>query len=103
MSEGRSVVADESTRVFSASEAGTSSQPPVNAGPQPAGGARLGTEVEAVIGRRLKALYDDVVNAPVPDRFMQLLAQLEQAQGAPATGAADTAAGPATDPTETDR
>ena len=32
------------------------------------------------IGRKLKQYYDDLVSDDVPDRFAQLLAQLEQAE-----------------------
>lgn len=34
--------------------------------------------VEESIGRHLKKLYDEVANEPVPDRFAELLKQLEQ-------------------------
>ncbi len=37
----------------------------------------LDPRVQESIGRSLKAHYDDSVNAPVPDRFLVLLAQLE--------------------------
>lgn len=30
------------------------------------------------IGRRLRDMYDDVVNEPVPDEFLTLLAQLDE-------------------------
>jgi hypothetical protein len=30
------------------------------------------------VGRKLKATYDDVVNQPVPDRFLHLLDNLER-------------------------
>ncbi len=32
---------------------------------------------QAAIGRQLKAHYDELVNAPVPDKFLVLLAKLE--------------------------
>ncbi|WP_147307851.1 NepR family anti-sigma factor [Fulvimarina endophytica] len=32
------------------------------------------------IGDRLKAYYDDVASAPVPDRFLSLLEQLDRAE-----------------------
>ena len=35
--------------------------------------------VNSEIGRKLKQYYDDLVSDDVPDRFAQLLAQLEQA------------------------
>ncbi len=37
----------------------------------------LDRRVQDAIGRSLKAHYDDLVNAPIPDRFLVLLAQLE--------------------------
>lgn len=41
-------------------------------------GDPLGANSE--IGRKLKQYYDDLVSDDVPDRFSQLLAQLEQAE-----------------------
>jgi hypothetical protein len=35
------------------------------------------------IGRKLKQYYDDLVSDEVPDRFSQLLKQLEQTETAP--------------------
>ena len=40
--------------------------------------ASLGREIQAKIGQQLRAVYDDVVNQGVPDRFAELLKQLEQ-------------------------
>jgi hypothetical protein len=37
--------------------------------------------VEEAIGRQLRKLYDDVASEPVPDRFAELLRQLEQQDG----------------------
>lgn len=37
----------------------------------------LDPAIQAVIGRALNAYTQDIVNAPVPDRFFNLLAQLE--------------------------
>ncbi len=36
--------------------------------------------VEQLISRQLRALYDEVVNEPIPDRFVQLLEELERKQ-----------------------
>ncbi len=47
----------------------------------PRGGdaARPGTtDVQAYIGRQLRAVYDDVVKQPIPDRFLALMKQLEE-------------------------
>lgn len=43
-------------------------------------GEVLGANSE--IGRKLKQYYDDLVSDEVPDRFAQLLAQLEEAEPA---------------------
>ena len=45
-----------------------------------ASGDPLGPNSE--IGRKLKQYYDDLVSDHVPDRFAQLLSQLEQAEPA---------------------
>ncbi|WP_236846359.1 MULTISPECIES: NepR family anti-sigma factor [unclassified Bosea (in: a-proteobacteria)] len=37
----------------------------------------LDPRVQESIGRSLKAHYEDLVTAPIPDRFLALLAQLE--------------------------
>ena len=47
---------------------------------RPATADALGPNSE--IGRKLKQYYDDLVSDEVPDRFAQLLSQLEQAQPA---------------------
>ena len=39
---------------------------------------RLGRDVQSKIGQQLRAMYDDVVNAGVPDRFSELLRQLDE-------------------------
>ena len=38
---------------------------------------KLGREVQACLGQQLRAMYDDVVNQGVPDRFAELLNRLE--------------------------
>ncbi len=42
---------------------------PAGKGPPP--------EVAAHVTRRLKAVYDDVLNQPIPDRFLDLLSKLD--------------------------
>lgn len=37
-----------------------------------------GTDVQAYIGRQLRAVYDDVVKQPIPDRFLALMKKLEE-------------------------
>ena len=39
--------------------------------------AELAENVQAQLGEKLQEAYADVINAPVPDRFLQLLDQLE--------------------------
>lgn len=40
----------------------------------------LNPKAQESIGRSLKAHYDDIVNSPVPDKFLVLLAQLEASE-----------------------
>jgi|SwirhisoilCB2_FD_contig_31_15854157_length_273_multi_3_in_0_out_0_1 hypothetical protein len=42
------------------------------------GRGRLTREVQQKIGSQLRAMYDDVVKQGVPDRFTELLAQLDE-------------------------
>ncbi len=53
---------------------------PSGPGAEPAvDGGRLGPmDVQAYIGRQLRAVYDDVVKQPIPDRFLMLMKQLEE-------------------------
>lgn len=37
---------------------------------------RLSEDSQAMIGLKLRELYDDVVSEPVPDRFLELLGKL---------------------------
>ncbi len=46
--------------------------------PPPPGDVALEPELQAFIGRQLQATYDEVLNEPVPDRFLALLQKLEQ-------------------------
>jgi hypothetical protein len=48
-----------------------------DAGGDPEGEVTLDPKVQESIGRSLRAHYDDIVNSPVPDKFLVLLAQLE--------------------------
>ena len=60
-------------------------QKPGNAGPKmiiadavPDGNGTLGSDVQDVIGKQLRAMYDDLVSQAVPDRFKELLQQLDK-------------------------
>ena len=39
---------------------------------------RLGRDVQSKIGQQLRAMYDDVVSAGVPDRFTEMLRHLDE-------------------------
>jgi hypothetical protein len=41
---------------------------------------RLGRDVQSKIGQQLRAMYDNVVSEGVPDRFTDMLRQLDQPQ-----------------------
>jgi hypothetical protein len=50
-----------------------------SAGVGAASAGRPGTaDVQAYIGRQLRAVYEDVVRQPIPDRFLALMKQLEE-------------------------
>jgi hypothetical protein len=48
-----------------------------NGSPEPG----LDRNVQARIGDNLRAMYDDLLQQPVPDRFRDLIGQLEQQKG----------------------
>ena len=50
----------------------TAQQKKTNAKP-----AKLGREVQARLGQQLRAMYDEVLNQGVPDRFAELIERLE--------------------------
>jgi hypothetical protein len=43
----------------------------------------MDTELQAHIGRHLKAAYEDILSQDVPDRFLQLLQALETSETGP--------------------
>ena len=43
--------------------------------------ATLGREIQSKIGEQLRAMYDEVVEQGVPDRFAELLKQLDKGGG----------------------
>lgn len=47
------------------------------------GSPEIDSELQAHIGRHLKASYDDILGQDVPDRFLDLLKQLETKQDKP--------------------
>lgn len=46
----------------------------------PGRAGRLDRTAQNEIGRQLKALYDEVVNEPVPERFVELLQRLDSGE-----------------------
>jgi hypothetical protein len=53
----------------------------------PGADATLDPKLQDQIGRQLRAAFEEVVNQPVPDRFRQLLEELERKQGGAKGGA----------------
>jgi len=47
----------------------------------------LGRDIQAQIGQQLRAVYDDVLQQEVPDRFMKLLTELDAKLGGTAPAA----------------
>ena len=64
------------------SDPGSTLHEAVNAAGRFGPGREVDTEIHSRIGSQLKALYNDVVEQPVPDRFAELLRRLE-AQSSP--------------------
>ena len=42
------------------------------------GVAQIDPRIQTEIGKHLRAIYDDVINEPVPSKFMDLLEKLER-------------------------
>jgi hypothetical protein len=57
------------------------------------GGAKSGPNVKTYIERQLKSVYDDVLNQPIPDRFLDLLNALDGPKAAGAKNAGATSGG----------
>jgi Anti-sigma factor NepR len=45
--------------------------------PAPNEGEGLDPRLQAQIGQKLKLMFDEVANAPIPDKFLNLLSQLD--------------------------
>ena len=56
-------------------ESGAASAAPADGDPEYA----LAPHVQEQIGRRLAAVYDEILRQPIPERFLRLLDQLDQA------------------------
>ena len=39
--------------------------------------AAVSADMQAFLGRQLRAVYDDIAKQPVPDRFIELMRQLD--------------------------
>ena len=57
-------------------------EPYVNVALTPKSTVRLGADIKTRIGQQLRAMYSDVVNQGVPDRFSEILRRLDQADDA---------------------
>ncbi len=53
------------------------------AAPGPKSTPRLKPQVQEHIGRQLRAVYDDVLKQPLPDRFRELMDKLDKKVGDP--------------------
>ncbi|WP_425514896.1 NepR family anti-sigma factor [Ancylobacter lacus] len=53
----------------------------------------MSRDVQSKIGQHLRAMYDDVVRQGVPDRFLDLLSQLDEREGAAKGEKSDGSAG----------
>ena len=51
------------------------------AAPSPRAAPRLKPQVQEHIGRQLRAVYDDVLKQPLPDRFRELMDKLDRKVG----------------------
>jgi hypothetical protein len=58
-------------------------------GPAPDPPDEPGAEAARAIGRALEAHYASLIKAPLPDKFVELLARLEQDQVSPTQGKRD--------------
>ena len=58
-------------------------------GPAPDSRDEAGSEAAQAIGRALAAHYASLIKAPLPDKFVELLARLEQDQVSPKQGKRD--------------
>ena len=65
-----------------------------NAGKSRGLDVRFASGADAAVSRRLKEMYDGLVSEPVPDRFLDLLSQLDQVD----TPAGDQASKPSGTP-----
>jgi hypothetical protein len=36
--------------------------------------------IDAAIGKKMRAMYDDLLHQPIPDRFVEILKQIDQAR-----------------------
>jgi hypothetical protein len=45
---------------------------------KPALSSRRPGGVDAAIGKKMRAMYDDLLHQPIPDRFVELLKQIDQ-------------------------
>ena len=53
---------------------------PPNVRLKPGLSARRPPAIDGEIGRKMRAMYADLVEQPIPDRFVELLKQIDQAQ-----------------------
>ena len=47
---------------------------------QPGLSSRRANPIDGAIGRKMRAMYDDLLHQPIPDRFVELLKRIDQAR-----------------------
>jgi hypothetical protein len=57
-------------------------EPSINVASAPKSAVRLESDIKIRIGQQLRAMYSDVVNQGVPDRFSEILRRLDRADEA---------------------
>jgi hypothetical protein len=72
MAKGRRGIGGARKKKGDKMHTGTGNHPTEGTGP------KMNSSIQHEIGKHLRAYYDDIVNEPVPDKFMDLLKQLEQ-------------------------
>jgi hypothetical protein len=60
---------------------------------------KLGSEIKAKIGQQLRAMYADVVNQGVPERFAEILRKLDEKSSVETVTAEESASAPEGSPT----
>ncbi len=83
---GRKSMEDEQAEAGAVRSGGATVSHMRRGDPAVAPGTTLSRDVQSKIGQHLRAMYDDVVRQGVPDRFLDLLSQLDDKESAGKAG-----------------